>query len=224
VQWSSHNKRLQTLYDSSVKLYLSSYKIGNETERLKSFFGENKRIGYIANALDATTNDSIWKENFINEDISQLKEIGLQPEVLDLRSYFRKKNDLQEKLTMLAGVWVSGGNTFVLRQAYKISGFDQLLLEELSKRTDFVYGGYSAAGCVLSPSLKCYQIVDNPSAFPYKENKVILWDGLDLIDFAFMPHFDSDHGESADIDKEIQLCKENNIPFKALRDGEVFIL
>lgn len=206
-----------------MKLYLSSYKIGNETERLKSLLGENKRIGYIANALDSPAVDPIWKKNFINEDISQLQDIGLQPELMDLRDYFYDKEKLHEKVSALSGVWVSGGNTFVLRQAYKISGFDQLLLEKLRKNEDFVYGGYSAAGCVLSPSLKCYQIVDKPSVFPYEENKEILWDGLGMIDFAFMPHFDSDHRESADIDKEIQLCKEQNIPFKALRDGEVLI-
>lgn len=207
-----------------MKFYLSSYKIGNETERLKSFFAENKAIGYIPNALDSSANDPRWKENFMKEDISQLRDIGLEPEILDLRKYFGKQSDLLKKLDTLAGVWVSGGNTFVLRQAYKLSGFDQLLLQELSQREDFVYGGYSAAGCVLSPSLKCYQIVDNPSVFPYEGNKEILWQGLGIIDFAFMPHFDSDHGESADIQKEIELCKENNIPFKALRDGEVLIL
>lgn len=207
-----------------MKLYLSSYKIGNETKRLKSFFGENKRIGYIANALDSPTIDPVWKKNFANEDISQLQDIGLKPELIDLRDYFRDNEKLRERVSALAGVWVSGGNTFVLRQAYKISGFDQLLLKELSKREEFVYGGYSAAGCVLSPSLTCYQIVDKPSVFPYVENREILWDGLGMIDFAFMPHFDSDHRESADIDKEVQLCKENNVPFKTLRDGEVLIL
>jgi dipeptidase E len=39
-----------------------------------------------------------------------------------------------------------------------------------------------------------------------------------------MPHFDSDHGESANIAKEIQRCKDNDIPFKAVRDGEVIII
>ncbi len=207
-----------------MKLYLSSYKIGNETKRLTDLFKENKRIGYIANALDSPTNTPSWKDNFRNEDISQLKEIGLQPDIIDLRDYFHESEKLHERVLPLAGVWVSGGNTFVLRQAYKISGFDQLLLKVLCKKEDFVYGGYSAAGCVLSPSLKCYQIVDSPSVFPYEENKEILWHGLGMIDFAFMPHFDSDHPESADINKEIEFCKENNIPFKALRDGEVVIL
>lgn len=40
----------------------------------------------------------------------------------------------------------------------------------------------------------------------------------------FMPHWDSDHPESADIEKEITYCKENNISYKAIRDGEVIII
>lgn len=206
-----------------MHLYLSSFKIGNETERLKSFFKTNKRIGYISNALDSTKNDEIWKKNFTDEDMSQLRAIGLEPEVIDLRDYFQHKDKLPDILSSLAGVWVSGGNTFVLRQAYKLSGFDEILQMKHKEASDFVYGGYSAAGCVLSPSLKSYQVVDNPSALPYEENTEILWEGLGLIDFAFMPHFDSDHSESADINQEIAYCEKNGIAYKPLRDGEVLI-
>jgi len=39
-----------------------------------------------------------------------------------------------------------------------------------------------------------------------------------------MPHWDSNHPESVDIDKEIAYCKENNIQYKAIRDGEVIII
>jgi dipeptidase E len=91
-------------------------------------------------------------------------------------------------------------------------------------RTDFLYGGFSAAGCVLAPDLHAYQIVDNPKDFPYAESQETLWEGLGLVDFAFMPHFDSDHPESADIGKEIQFCQEMSMPYRAVRDGEVIII
>ncbi len=220
----SQHKNTMLLYYEKVKLYLSSYKVGKEYEKLKNLFKNNKRIGYISNALDSASSNPSWKDNFVEEDIAQLQDIGLEPEILDLRKYFGKQSDLRKKLDTLGGVWISGGNTFVLRQAYSLSGFDQLLLDELRKRAEFVYGGYSAACCVLSPSLKCYQIVDNPNVLPYEENKETLWDGLGILDFAFMPHFDSDHKESDDIGKEIELCKKEGIPYKALRDGEVLIL
>jgi len=105
----------------------------------------------------------------------------------------------------------------------KILGFDLLLLDELQCRDNFMYEGYSATGCVLSSLLKCYQIVDNPDETPYQECKNTLWGGLGIIDFAFMPHVDFER-ESADINKEVLLCKEQNIPYKTVRDGEVLIL
>ena len=39
-----------------------------------------------------------------------------------------------------------------------------------------------------------------------------------------LPHYDSDHPESEDIAKEVEYCKNNNVPYKTLRDGEVIIL
>ncbi|MGD0511186.1 MAG: Type 1 glutamine amidotransferase-like domain-containing protein [Candidatus Micrarchaeaceae archaeon] len=103
----------------------------------------------------------------------------------------------------------------------KLSGLDKLLKN--MKRKDFLYGGYSAGGCVLSPNLKYLQIVDDPTITPYKVKKVI-WAGLGLIDYAFLPHYKSDHPESKDINRELAYCKKNKISFRTLRDGEVIII
>ena len=65
--------------------------------------------------------------------------------------------------------------------------------------------------------------MDDPTVTPYPIKKVV-WEGLGLIDFAFLPHYKSDHPESEDIDKEVEYCKKHNIPFKTLRDGEVIII
>ncbi len=207
-----------------MHLYLSSYKIGNKGEQLKAMISPGKKIGYIPNAGDYSHADPLRYKEVMTRDLQSLEELGIETRVLDLRKYFGKKDALRNILRNLGGVWVRGGNTFILRQAMKLSGFDELLIDELMERKDFVYGGYSAAGCVLSPSLKCYTIVDDPSETPYEGWKEVLWDGLGILDFAFMPHFNSNHPESADVDKEIALCSKNNIPFKALRDGEVLII
>src|SRR3989339_1986831 len=63
----------------------------------------------------------------------------------------------------------------------------------------------------ISPDLRYLQIVDDPTIMPYKI-KEIIWDGLGLINFAFLPHYKSDHPESKDIDKEVEYCKKNKIP------------
>jgi len=202
-----------------MKFYLSSYKLGNQTEELVNFLKENKKIGYIPNALDCFSDVQRRKEMEARQ-LNELKSLGLDPELLDLREYFENKQGLEKKLNELGGVWVNGGNTFVLRQAMKLSGFDDLLLEKIS--SDFTYAGFSAAGCVLAPTLDVLQIVDEPT-IAYEEIKEIVWVGLGIVGVAFMPHYDSNHSESEDIAKEIALCEEKNIPYKTLRDGEVWV-
>lgn len=215
----------QLLFNSySMHLYLSSYRLGNKTEMLKEWFAANPVVGYIPNACDFSKADPIKKKEHDDWNLEALKELGLTVKVLDLREYFGKKEELRSILQSLGGVWISGGNVFVLLQAMKLSAFDDLLINEFSKKSDFVYAGYSAAGCVLSPDMRCYSIVDDATDHPYAGWSETIWDGLGLIDFAFMPHFDSDHSESADINKEVAYCEQHQIPYKTLRDGEVMIL
>lgn len=204
-----------------MKYYLSSYEIGNEKEKLKKLVPKGK-IGYIPNARDSTGTDPERRLKRNKNDMSSLRELGLEVESLDLQDYFGKRDELKKKLEELGAIFISGGNVFVLRQAMKLSGLDEIL-REFRDRNDFLYAGYSAAGCVLAPSLKCYEIVDKIDN-PYSEQKEVIWEGLNFFDWAFMPHWNSSHPESADIDKEIAYCIENNIPYKAIRDGEVIIL
>ena len=204
-----------------MKYYLSSYEIGNETEKLKKLIPKGK-IGYIPNARDFTGADPERRAKRNEKDMGSLRELGLEVEMINLREYFGKQDELKKKLEELGAIFISGGNVFVLRQAMKLSELDEIL-KELRNDSNFLYAGYSAAGCVLAPSLKGMDIVD-PLDTPYDEQKEILWDGLGFVDFRFMPHWDSNHPESADIDKEIAYCKENNITYKAIRDGEVIII
>lgn len=206
-----------------MKFYLSSYKLGNEPEKLLALFSDNKKVGYIPNALDFTGVDPERREKHIENDMRSLINIGFQAELLDLKEYFNKKNNLREKLQSLGGIFVSGGNVFVLRQAMRLCGFDTLL-EECKNREDFVYAGYSAAGCVLSPSLKAYAIVDDATDHPYADQNETIWEGLNIINYAFLPHFDSNHPESEDVAKEVQYCIKNGILYKTLKDGEAIII
>lgn len=206
-----------------MKLYLSSYGLGNEIEKLKTMIPKGK-IGYIPNALDFSNADVERRERHIERDMNSLRELGLEVELLDLKNFFGKKDKLKKKVEDIGAVFVSGGNTFILRQAMKISGLDEILIEMKENNVDFLYAGYSAGGCVLAPSFRNYSIVDNSNDFPYEEIQETIWDGLGLVDFALMPHFESEHPESQDVGKEIELCKKHNIPYKAIRDGEVIII
>lgn len=204
-----------------MRFYLSSFKLGEQSDSLSSMYGNRLPVGYVANALDHVT-DEKWLNDWIASDIAQLTEVGLSVRRFDLRDFFASK-DISRAVSGLSGVWISGGNVFVLRQAMKLSGFDALLLAG-RESSDFVYGGYSAACCVLSPSLKPYAIVDDPHIRPYPEGGQTIWEGLGILDFAFMPHFESRHSESELIDSAIEYCRSRDIPYRTFRDGDVLIV
>jgi dipeptidase E len=206
-----------------MKFYLSSHKIGGKAKALKRMFSANPRVGYVPNALDYTKVDLERRAKHIKSDIENLEELGLAVELLDLKDYFGKRKGLENKLSELGGIWVTGGNVFILRQAMRLSGLD-VLLKRLADKKDFVYAGYSAGGGVLSPDLHVYEMVDDATDMPYRGQKKVIWKGLGLIDYAFMPHYKSDHPETENIGKEVDYCKKHKLPYRALSDGEVIII
>jgi dipeptidase E len=129
-----------------VKLFLSSYELGENPEKLAKLASANKRVAVIGNASDLKTVEERIEK--IAKEIDPLIEIGLMPEELDLRDYFGKESELKKKLEEFGMVWVKGGNTFVLRRAFKQSGFDKLIKEKIDD-PDFVYAGYSAGSCIV---------------------------------------------------------------------------
>lgn len=206
-----------------MKFYLSSFKLGDKSAELVRLISKNKKIAYIPNACDYTKVDWDRRNNWEKQDMQSLKDLGLSVEYLNLKKYSGKTEQLREKLNEFGGVFVRGGNTFILRQAMKLSGFD-IIFKELLKRDDFVYAGYSAGICVLAPDFKALQQVDDPTDHPYPEQKETIWKGLGYLDYIILPHYKSDHPESADIDEEVEFAEKNNIPFKTLKDGEVIII
>lgn len=204
-----------------MKLYLSSYHIGDKGRELVDMV-KNKKTALIFNAMDDFNNEEIKKEKF-DENVRELEELGFEVENIDLREYFGKAEELDKKLQEFGLIWVRGGNTFILRKAFKQSGLDQWLWRHKSD-PDLVYGGYSAGPCVLSPTLKGIDLVDDPNAQARGYDPEIIWEGLGLIDFVFVPHYKSDHFESGKVDESVEYYKKENIPFKTVRDGEVLIL
>jgi dipeptidase E len=206
-----------------MKFYLSSYGIGNEVKKLKKMIPKgNKKTAYISNALDYSKGLERRKKHE-KRNIKQLTKVGLDVEILDLRNYFNKSYRLKEKLKEFGVIWVSGGNTFVLRQAMKLSGFD-VILKSLLKKDNILYGGYSAGICVLTPTLRGLELVDDPSAKPYGRKSKVIWDGLGILSYSIAPHYKSDHPESKRMNKVVEYMIDNKMLFKTLRDGEVIII
>ncbi len=205
-----------------MKFYLSSFRFGDNPQALADLVGENKNIAIIPNALDVYT-DIERRTASLQREKNGLLQIGLLPEELDLRKYFGKPEELKNKLSGFGSVWVLGGNTFTLRRAYKESGMD-IWLEDNRVNNEFVYAGYSAGVCVLSPSLEGLETVDQPNTIPEGYKPQVIWEGVGLIDFAFAPHYMSDHPESAAVNDEVKYYETKGIKYKALHDGEVIIM
>lgn len=203
-----------------MRLYLSSYKLGNKPEAILTLL-EGKKTAVIMNAQDGKSLDS--RQERLLQELSGLTDLGLEPKELDLRHYFGKEEALRATLNEFDFIWVRGGNAFLLRRAYRQSGFGKIITELLLK-DDIAYGGYSAGICLLAPSLRGVELVDPINELAENYDEEVVWDGLGLVDYAFAPHYKSDHPESEDINKTVDYFIDNHMPFIALRDGEAMLV
>ena len=152
-------------------LYLSSYKVGNRTDILKEWIKKNNnKILLIPNARDSKNMTEEEKIIIENEKMS-LENNGFSVTILDLKKYFGKEKELEEYINNhFNAVYVLGGNTFVLRKAMQLSGFDKIISD--NRNNNFLYAGYSAGICVLAKSLNGVEIVDE-KINPYNSDNVI---------------------------------------------------
>lgn len=209
-----------------MKYYLSSYNLGNKENTAKFVDmckDTNKKVAYINNALDYSKEVERLEQS-IKDWILSLQEIGLEPELLDLREYFGKEKLLEEKLQEFDILRVRWWNTFVLLQAMKLSWLDELIKRRHKDNESKIYAWFSAWVCALCPNLKGLTIVDDPNQKPYWDDKKIIREWLWILPYAVAPHYKSDHFESADIDKEVELMIDNKMLFIALRDWEAIII
>ena len=201
-----------------MKLYLSSYKLGNKIDELKSWIKEHgNKIVLIPNSRDIYE-DSERLRNGILNDKMMLEEIGFDVDIISLKDYFNNQEKLFEDFNKYNAFFVIGGNTFALRKAMQLSGFDDYLMNQVDN-DNFLYAGYSAGICVLSPNMKGLELVDEPLN-PYNDESVI-YDGIGILDYVIVPHYKSDHPESHLVDKVVDYMNENGIKYVTLSDGDV---
>src|SRR5690606_9805305 len=111
-----------------MRLYLSSYRIGDRAGALLALVGSGKRAAIIENALDGFPDEAREAHRAeIYDPAGELAALGITGTRLDLRHYFGRQAALREALGRFDMVWVTGGNAFVLRRAMKQSGFDDVI-------------------------------------------------------------------------------------------------
>ena len=208
---------------SVMKFYLSSYRFGDRIDLLLAMVEQGARVGVIANAADLIAPDArAAYARDVHDPIAELRAHGLDAHALDLRDYFGKPEALAQALGELAMVWVTGGNAFVLRRAMRQSGFDRVALP-LIQDDKLVYAGYSAGACGATPSLKGIELMDEPEPVPGGYDRAVVWEGLSLIGFHLVPHYDSAHPESEAADKVTMYMLDQAMPYRTMRDGDVLV-
>ena len=203
-----------------MKLYLSSYKVGDKVEELRKWISEHgNKICLIPNSRDIYP-ESERKEKGIQADVEELTNIGFDVTVISLKDYFNHKEKLIKALEKFRAFYVIGGNTFALRQAMYLSGFDEYL-KTIENDPDYLYAGYSAGICVLAKDMHGLDICDDSNINPYGIDT--MWNGLGYFDYIFLPHYKSNHKETKLVDTSVDYCNQHNIKFKTLSDGDVII-
>ena len=183
---------------------------------------KNNRVAVIQNAQDCRT-DPAKRKAVLERECEGMKSLGLKPEEFDLRGYFGRSDEMRERISEFAYCWVCGGNSFVLRRAFHLSGLDVLLSELAEQEGEMVYGGYSAGACVVTPTLDGIHLADDPDSNPKGYDNEVIWDGVGIYPYCIAPHFRSDHPEAELIEKSVKYFIDKKLPFIALHDGEALL-
>ena len=204
-----------------MKLYLASHGLNvAHLERLHDMVGSDKRLLFVDNAKDELPPEE--RAAHVEEKRKEFTDAGFEFFELDLRDYFRSPDRLKPLVEAAPFVWVSGGNTFVLRRAFAYSGFDTLLINAL-KTTNMTYGGSSAGSIILTNTLRGAENGDDPFVVPEGYDDTILWDGLGLIYPQLVPHYQSDwFGKEAQA--MIDYFDTNGLKYETLKDGEAYVV
>jgi dipeptidase E len=205
-----------------MRLYLSSFRVGDRGDLLVAMAGQGARAAVIANSMDDAPTDH--RRQAVELELAALADLGLRPSEVDLRDHVGDAAGVAAALDGYDVLWLRGGNVFMLRQALRHSGADDAIVAGLA-RDAFVYAGYSAGPCVLAPSLRGLEIVDDAHAVTRVYGEPPIWEGLDVLDFAFVPHVASpDHPESEAMYAVVERYRAGGVPHRTLRDGQVLVV
>lgn len=204
-----------------MKLFLVSLGI---TDRLAPSFLEllrggrhsrtNPRGYIIENASDYKGRDGQLE---LRQYYTILKQHGLDYEFLDLKKYKDKTDELKAKLDLADFVYISGGNTFYLYYWVIESGLHKIIKDQIEN--GLIYAGSSAGSVIAGPTLKYFNIVDNIEISP-EPNKT-KWEGLNLVDFVILPHWEEEKYKVR-FDKIKKKLKKDGFEIKTLTNKQAF--
>jgi dipeptidase E len=207
-----------------MKLYLSSYRMGDRFEELVAATPKGARVSVVSNAVDYIPIEQ--RRAYIKrifDPIATFARHGFDASDLDLRAYFGRARALEHALKETRIIFAVGGNSFLLRRAMRQSGLDELLPRRLAAG-DPIYGGWSAGACVAGSDMRAIELMDDPNLIADLYDPAVIWEGLGLLDYCVIPHYRSGPPESDAAETAVAMRLELGLPLRTLRDGEVVIV
>ncbi len=204
-----------------MRLFLSSYRAGKHDNELREFIDGINEIAVITNAKDYKAPED--RQLKIEENFDYYRSIGLEPTEIDLRPYFHKPG-AERLLAKHNFIWLAGGNVFLLRRALKYSGLDRYLGDKVRKN-EIILGGESAGAIIMGPTLKHSETEENedsPYYTPKDYGEEIIWEGLELISYVPVPHYQTP--DYIGIDEYVANLKKEKFPYKTMTDDQAIII
>lgn len=167
-----------------MKFLLTSAGISNKTieDELKKIIGKNFEGLKMLFCTTASNYDGGEMNEWLIDDLEKLKSLGFKIDICDINGV--GKDIFLPRFEWADVFYFEGGNTQWLRSCIKNSGLEEYLLKLLETR---IWIGASAGSCVLCPTVcnSCQDLFDEKIAG-------FSTDGLGLVDFQFIPHFNNE--------------------------------
>jgi dipeptidase E len=140
------------------------------------------RVSLIDNAADVITDGP---DGWVVEIRNSIRNLGFNVNVVDLREFIHRPNELETILSASDLLWVGGGNMYYLRWLLREVNADAIIKRLVENGA--VYCGWSAGACVVGPTLLEGEKMDDIT-----QAKEVIYEGLQLVDFVMVPHIDSE--------------------------------
>lgn len=143
------------------------------------------RLAFVPDAAGHDADTKFW----IQGDRRQLEVLGCEVTTLELATAGR--GEVEAALASVDGVFVSGGNSYLVLWHARRSGFADAVVP-LVESGELLYAGTSAGAILAGPDLEPAASPDNRAVVPELESTR----GLGLVGFTVLPH-DDEPGRAA---------------------------
>jgi dipeptidase E len=168
------------------------------------------RLAFVPNAAGPDAETKEW----VQADRRQLESLGCEVSTLDLAHVGAE--EVEAALRGLDGVFLTGGNSYLLLWHARRSGFADLVTP-LVESGELLYVGTSAGAMVAGPDLGPAANLDNRREVPELESSV----ALGLTPLTVLPH--DNHPEARTLHDEI-VAAHPSVRFIRLADGTAVLV